>query len=439
MKESGRDRSSHFPSELNPQKANPEKVNEVVPKNFVLNVLNGTATKLAEQLASPGLILPWLLVTLNAPTALTGLLVPVRQAGALLPQLVVSGQIRRFPVRKWLWVSGGTTQALALLIMAAAAAAFSSLLAGLVIVGALALFSVARGVCSVTFQDLTGKTIPKGRRGRLLSTRAAAGGSLALIAGLIVRHYIHEGSDVGPYIVLILSAAVLWVLASIFFVGIEEEPETSEQGRNPIQEIREGLSAVRTVPWFRQFLLTRCFLLSLELAVPFFALHAREIIPDASGALGTYMISLALASVLSSPFWGRFADISSRKVMMRAAGMGSIAGLFALSMGGLPGEWRSPFLYGLVFVLIGFAREGTVLGRKTYIVDGTPRGALPLYVAFSNTVMGIVFLVGALFGIVAQVFGIDTVIGILVVLSLVGMMTARNMPEAQAVLRGHEP
>ena len=340
MKESSRDRSAHFPSELNPRKANPEKVNEVVPKNFVLNVLNGTATKLAEQLASPGLILPWLLVTLSTHTALTGLLVPVRQAGALLPQLVVSGQIRRFPVRKWLWVSGGTTQALALLIMAAAAAAFSSLLAGLVIIGALALFSVARGVCSVTFQDLTGKTIPKGRRGRLLSTRAAAGGSLALIAGLIVRYYIHEGSDVGPYIVLILSAAVLWVLASIFFVGIEEEPETSEQGRNPIQEIREGLSAVRTVPWFRQFLLTRCFLLSLELAVPFFALHAREIIPDASGALGTYMISLALASVLSSPFWGRFADISSRKVMMRAAGMGSIAGLFALSMGGLPGEWR---------------------------------------------------------------------------------------------------
>ncbi len=350
----------------------------------------------------------------------------------------MSGQIRRFPVRKWLWISGGTTQALALFIIAAAAAAFSSLLAGLVIIGALALFSVARGVCSVTFQDLMGKTIPKGSRGRLLSTRTAAGGTLALIAGLIVKSYIQEGYDVGPYIVLIVCAAVLWVLASIFFIGIEEEPETSEKGRTFIREIREGLNAVRTVPWFRQFLLTRCFLLSLELAVPFFALHAREIIPDASGALGIYMISLALASVLSSPFWGKSADISSRKVMIRAAGIGSVAGLFALSMGGLPYAWRSPLLYGPVFVLIGLAREGAVLGRKTYIVDGTPRGELPLYVAFSNTVMGIVFLAGALFGIAAPVFGINAVIIILVALSLAGMITAGNMPEVQAVVREHE-
>ena len=72
-----------------------------VPRNFLLNALNGTATKLAEQIASPGLVLPWFLAALGAPAALAGLLVPIRRGGALLPQLAVAGRIRRFKKRKW--------------------------------------------------------------------------------------------------------------------------------------------------------------------------------------------------------------------------------------------------------------------------------------------------------------------------------------------------
>lgn len=159
-------------------KAIPEEACEEASKNYVLNVLNGAATKWAEQLAGLNLVLPWLLSTLGAPAYLPGLLMPVKQAGSLLPQLAVSGVIRKFSRRKWFWVGAGATQAVVLLLMIPAILTFAPLSAGLAIFGLLAIFSIASGVGSIAFQDVVGKTIPQGRRGRLLANRAMIGGGL---------------------------------------------------------------------------------------------------------------------------------------------------------------------------------------------------------------------------------------------------------------------
>ena len=57
-------------------------------------------TKLADGLLDPKLVLAWLLAALGAGAGWVGLLVPVREAGALLPQLLLAEPIRRLPVRK---------------------------------------------------------------------------------------------------------------------------------------------------------------------------------------------------------------------------------------------------------------------------------------------------------------------------------------------------
>jgi len=87
----------------------------------------------------------------------------------------------------------------------------------------LALFSVASGVGSVAFKDVLAKTIPKGKRGRLLAARATCGGLLTLIAGSIFRLYIVDSQSLVPYLILIAGAAVLWGIASLCFAAIIEE------------------------------------------------------------------------------------------------------------------------------------------------------------------------------------------------------------------------
>lgn len=60
------------------------------PENFFLHLLASLATKIGDEIASARLVLAWLLSALAAPPFLLGMLVPIREAGALLPQRLVA-------------------------------------------------------------------------------------------------------------------------------------------------------------------------------------------------------------------------------------------------------------------------------------------------------------------------------------------------------------
>ncbi|WP_233346949.1 hypothetical protein [Hyphobacterium sp. CCMP332] len=79
--------------------------------NFFRHVGSLSLSKIADGLIDPKLVLSWLMLSLGAPAALVGLLVPIREAAALLPQLFTAGALRRLPRRKWAWASGSAVQA----------------------------------------------------------------------------------------------------------------------------------------------------------------------------------------------------------------------------------------------------------------------------------------------------------------------------------------
>ncbi len=402
-----------------------------IPRNFLINALNGTATKLGDQISSPSLVLPWLMAALGAPAYLTGLLVPVRRSLALLPQLVVSGQMRRFEVRKWFWAGGDFFFALFLVLMVPAALLLPPVSAGIVIVVLLAFASLARGVASVSFKDVVGKTIPSGRRGRLLAARATSGGILAVLAGFALRTYVGSSGSLTPYVILVAVASILWFLGTFLVTLIQEQPGETDGGRNPLEEAQAGLKLLGKVPGFRRFILARIFLLSVKLATPFYVLYARKYIGGAAGNLGIFVIVTGLANVFSSPFWGRFADRSSRVVMMLGGSLAVVTGAFALGVSILPQSWRNVYVFALILLLIGFSQAGIRLGRKTHLIDGAPSDQRPLYAAISNTVIGIATLLGGGLGLIADLYSIDVLVAVLVGLSILGTLATWWMPEAE--------
>lgn len=406
-----------------------------VPRNFLLNALNGTATKLAEQIASPSLVLPWFLAALGAPAALAGLLVPIRRGGSLLPQLAVAGRIRGFKKRKWFWVSAGLVQAVALLLMVLITPTLPALGAGLVVVLLLGVFSVASGVGSVSYKDVLAKTVPKGRRGTLLATRATAGGLLALGAGLLLRSYVADVSLLTPYLLLIAVASMLWFVAALIFAAIQEEDGATEGSRNALAEAKAGFSLLHDVPGFRRFIMARGLLLTVTLSIPFYALHAKALTGSTASSLGIFVIATSLAQVLSSPFWGRFSDRSSRTVMMLGGGTAVAAGVAALMFGRLPASWQNASLYGAIFLLLGMAQAGVRLGRKTYLVDAAPAEDRPLYVAVSNTLIGALTLAGGALGLVSTFFGLPVLLALFVGLAFLGIVVSWQMPEADEMIR----
>ncbi len=409
----------------------PDEACREVPRNFFLLIGSYVLTKLGDSIANPKTTLTWMMDAIGAPVALTGLLVPVRESGSLIPQLVIAAFVRRQPIRKSVWVMGSILQAAAVLAMGLIAWFMDGVAAGVAIIFSLAVFSLARGLSSVAAKDVLGKTIPKTRRGRVNGFSASAAGLATLGVGAVL---VAAGADDGAratFLALLAGAALLWVAAALLYSRIEEWPGETEGGGNALSEAFRRLALLRDDPPFRNFVITRALLLCSALSAPYYVILARRHESGIAGQLGFFIIAGGLASSLSAPFWGRLADWSSRTVMLVAALITSGLGFLAVALEIIaPRLAAAIWFYPVVFFVLMIAHSGVRLGRKTYIVDLAAGNRRTDYVAVSNTVIGVVLLVLGSIGALAQLFSVPIVILVLSALGLAGALMSRSLPEA---------
>lgn len=400
-----------------------------VPRNFFLILGSLVLTKLGDLLISPKTVLAWLLGAVGA-SGLVAWLVPIRESGSLIPQMVIGAWVRQKPVRKWFWIGGSLGQAVSVAAMAASVWFLEGNAAGLGVIAALVVFSLARGFCSVAMKDIQGKTIPKTRRGRLSGLATTLGGS-ATVALTFLLFWNQGEPSTGFYVTLLGLAAVLWVVAGLLFAGIEEEPGETGGGGNALQEAFRSLSLLRDDPPFRHFVITRALLLCSALASPYFVLLAQQQ-GENGWLLGGFLLASSLASSVSASVWGWMADKSSRQVMIRGA---AIASGVCLVVGGLnlflAGNLQSPWFYPVAFFVLGIAHAGVRLGRKTYLVDMAGGNKRTDYTAVSNTVIGVLLLVTGGLSALASLISATAVIILLGLMGALGTVSALQMREVE--------
>ena len=399
------------------------------PGNYFLNAFNGFSSKLAVQLASPTLVIPWVYSLIGVPHFFSGLLVPIKNAGSLLPQLFVSGKIRKFKKRKYFWSGAALVQALSMLLIALTIHIGDETVFGWIVVAALALFSIASGVASIAFKDVMGKTIPKGKRGQLLALRATGGGVLTTITGVIFCFFLSNTKDESVYIWIFGVASALWVIAAVLFSLIDEEAGATEGGRTPVEELRNGLSILKKDINYRRFLITRGLLLSIPLVQPFFILYAQEKIGVSITGLGLFVILTGVSNMVSSPFWGKFADKSSKKLMMITGVIGAVVCGYSLIFELLPEKWQNIYTYSPVFILIIITYGGARMARKTYLVDYAPKDERPLYISMANTSIGVLILLSGGLSLVVSYFGIEIMVASMAVLMLLASLNAWRLKD----------
>lgn len=405
----------------------PEEACQEVPRNFFLILAANVLTKLGDLLISPKTVLAWLMSAVGAP-ALVAWLVPIRESGSLVPQMVIAAWVRRKAVRKGFWTIGSFGQAVSVVAMAASIWFLEGYAAGGGVIAALIIFSLARGFCSVAMKDVQGKCIPKTRRGRLSGLATTVGGTATVI--LTVLLFWDRGDpSLGFYTVLLLLAAVLWVIAGTLFANVEEYAGETGGGGNALTEAVKSLSLLRDDAPFRHFVITRALLLCSALASPYFVVLAQQE-SDIGWMLGVFLLASSLASSVSASFWGWAADTSSRRVMIRGAAMASgiclLVGLLALLLGpGFGGAW----FYPVAFFVLSIAHAGVRLGRKTYLVDMAGGNKRTDYTAVSNTVIGVLLLVTGAFTAAISLISDVAVILVLGLMGLAGMLSAVRLKE----------
>lgn len=410
----------------------PDEACQEQPRNFFLHLSASLGNKLADELSSARLVLPWLLGLIGAPLWMVGLLVPIREAGALLPQVFIAGFIRQKPERKWVWVLGGALQALAAALLSLLALFGSGGLGGALVLAVLVALSLARGLSSIATKDVLGKTIAKQRRGTLMGWSGSVAGGVTLAAGGIL---VLLGDRPGELALAALLgvAALGWAVNALCAARIEEVPGAVEGGQNAWESIRQGLHLLRDDRDFLHFNLARALLLASALALPYVALLGQEQSGTELGGLGILIVVSGVAGMLASPVWGKRADASSRRVM-RDGGLGTAAGcLLGAAFAWWPAAWsETVWPYALVYALLVIVHAGVRLGRKTYVVDMAGADNRALYVALSNTLTGVLMLaLGGLVGLLAQWLGSAGLLAVLALMGLAAAASAQRLPDVE--------
>ncbi|MEM6650655.1 MAG: MFS transporter, partial [Pseudomonadota bacterium] len=402
------------------------------PKNFLTHVTALSASKIADGLVDPKLVLSWLLTTLGAPAAFVGMLVPIREAGALLPQLFTASSLRQLPKRKWAWAVGAMVQGLSALAMAVAALTLKGVALGVTILTALTVLALARSVCSVTYKDVLGKTVSKSRRGTATGTASSVAAGIVLLFGALLA------IPVLPRLGLVTGglfiAGLLWITGALLFTRLEERAGATEGGGNAFREALGQFSLLKEDLQLRYFILTRGLLISTALAPPFMVAlgvtAGQDNVGDAFGGLGLLVIASATAALLSSYVWGRLADRSSRMVLVFsgvAASLALISLLVFNGFGWLEQIWALPLtLFGLMI-----AYNGVRLGRSTHLVDMATEETRAPYTALSNTLIGLLLLAGSGFSWVASVYGESVVLGLFALMSAGAAVSGLMLKEVQ--------
>ena len=278
------------------------------PTSFVLMLVSYFLTKLGDALASPKTTLAWLTTSVGAPPWVLGFLVPIRESGSMIPQVLIGGYIRSMPVRKWIWVAGSVVQALCVAGMGWVAFRLEGAAAGWAILGLVTLFSLGRSFCSIAAKDVLGKTVPKARRGQLTGWSASAAGLVTVAVGITLM--LSLGDQVSATVIgaLLVAAAGLWMVAAAVFSQVPEYAGETGGGRSLFNAL-ERLSLLATDAPFRRFVITRALLMCSALSAPFYVAMAQQNLGSPTYLLGAFVAASGLASLVSAPFWGRLADI----------------------------------------------------------------------------------------------------------------------------------
>lgn len=381
----------------------PAEVRGNIASNGLRIVSANALQSSGDQMVNSATVLPWLFATLGVPPALTGLLVPIRESGSMLPQAFLTPLILRVRYRKWVFIAGALIQSLAVGTMALTAALATGLTAGVIILAALMTFSLGRCLSSIASKDVQGRTVPKGERGQINGLATTAAGFVAITLGLAIRFF--GGTDLTNVQLawLLAIGAALWVGVGLIYTGIREPNQDQDRHDPNTNETEERTNTfvqmaqlLRDDKEFRRFVTVRSLLLVSSLSPPFVVTLSIQYGADTLAGLGGFIIASGIAALLGGRIFGRLADRSSKHLMSIGAGIASTIVLAMVILATIPELLAENWVTNVIFIGAYFTltlmHTGVRIGRKTYVVDMAEGDQRTTYVAVSNTALGLVLL-----------------------------------------------
>ena len=368
--------------------------------------------KLADLLISAKTTLTALLVSVGAPVWMIGWLVPIRESGALLPQVLISVYLRNHSERHKVWRLGMFIQAFSVMGIIASVTLFTGFTAGAGVLLSLVILSIGRSACSLTVKDIEADVAKKGKRGNLIGIASTISGLVTLC--IAIPLVVFEGALSSNMLLVILCASLLSFGATLICVWpIKTRVDVGDKSRDTF-----SVDFDSTV---YKFIFVRGLFVHSALVAPYFMIerdgNVQELLP-------IYIGAEALAALLSSIVWGKIADKSARLTLQ----LSGVLALFAC-VGLLTLDSTSIFISALLFFVLAIAHAGVRTGRKTYSLDVKEGHERTELVGFSNTAIGLILLgFGALYAALTSIlsFTVVYIMSVMLVLAILATVILPN-------------
>lgn len=349
--------------------------------------------KLADLLISAKTTLTALLVSVGAPVWMIGWLVPIRESGALLPQVLISIYLRKHAQRHIVWRIGMITQVFSVVGMLLSVILFSGFIAGILVLASLVLLSLGRSACSLTVKDMEADVAKKGERGNLIGVASTVSGVVTLV--IAIPLVIYDGALTSNILLVVLCASMLaFILTLICVWPIKTRVE--------VEDSPENTFSINFDTTIYKFIFVRGLFVHSALVAPYFMIERNG---DVKELLPIYIGAEATAALLSSIIWGKIAD-KSAKLTLRLSGLLALGACVGLLF------WQTSSIVtsALLFFVLSVAHAGVRTGRKTYSLDVKEGHDRTELVGFSNTAIGIILLAfGALYAALAPALSFSVV------------------------------
>ena len=409
-------------------------------RNFSFGVLNGVFFNLYSALLDPSLVLSWFVSQLTTSNFLIGLIVPIQNGGWFLPQLVMSSYLQRRQRKLPFYARMAGVRAVIWGLMTLAIFLIEDPTVLLVVFFTLlTASSLGAGLSGLCFVDFVAKAIPPTRRGAFFAWRLFLGGLLALGGSLLVRYILDERRGFAfpdNYAILfLLSFFALCAGLGSFVLVVEPLEPVNEERISLARQVRRALDLPRRDKNFRRFLTMRLLLMGAEIAAPFYIVYAKQALSVPVSMVGVYLTGTTLASFASNLLWGRISDRRGNKLLLALSNsLGLFIPLTALAIVPLANLWPglrelAPGLFALVFVLSGGFKSGSMIGNMNFLLEIAPADNRPLYIGFTNTIMGIALLATSVGGLIVDLVGFTVLFSLALAFYALALLSTLRLQE----------
>lgn len=403
-------------------------------RNFFALLIQGIFRNVGIELASEKLVLPYIYTTLGGAVLFVGLLTPAVIIAKLLVQLFGARLIAMTSVVKWYLALATIVGAMALAIISLVAADIPLGWLPAAFVATAMAVGVGTGLSGIAFQDMLGRVLSEPLRANLLFYTSAAVGVVTIVATIASQAI--AGLSVAEeawqdHVHLVWTGTAMMLLAALAVLGIDERRKPTggrSDGEPPyFTALRAGMRRVSRLRWLRRFIVARVLLLSVEIAIPFFAVHAAAFYENMATSLTFFVLSSSVGLLVGGFLWPWASKRSIQRVLATSAGLGFGAAMLALARNYVP-DLQVPATHAVMFAMLGLGTQGVFNGAALYVVNAAGDEERPYCVALANAVAGVAGIGLALIaGTISTQRGVIAGLMVMAVLNVAAVLYARTL------------